>query len=1540
MNDPSHTLSSLVAQYAPLASRVSRTFENRPSLRSVARKLLAGALQREHPALLAHPSSLWLTWPAGSVSGQAGSVPLEGLLISRFLQNSTLNLIAGFDTVVSRSGREPEARVPLKVDELEALIDELGPGLLDSYQQSLVGYWNERDLDGSSRWQWLAQYLNRHALQATQALIEAKRLEPEESATLLAVLNGAPLEGTACWLLRIDHLANPLLPGPEATSDLVVTRAVDGAPHAVVLQYSALEKLRSYPDLASLAAERAKAIGRDLTGAKVDFSLTPIVGDPFETQALLLLEHQLTNVTALGQYFQQIDENANTAEEALDRATSFYDLATTDELSRLDQLHGHLPHWLDNATPEDSAQYSVLLSRMADVQRRSAGHSYLEGIETIEAFARTELSRQIREDHPQAVVALEDIEIRLYTVPNAELELINAGDAHLEYVTVSLSALALFNLNGRPAGMLEVEPRAGASLPDWVTKEAVAELVQKVDVGKRYLALLQRLLHDDKEEAQRRERLFVEQLSAQLPLKMFELKVRGEQGVTADGVRMLLEALRPASNERRTRRTIGPKPTVRTLAFVRKAGAPPDSVLAAYVVGPADDVEGIRVLYLPFSREPLRQYSSVHGLWDAITQTGALQNEILAGLEPRARPVYALGGFEEPHIVRFQPGDDFAPITTPEPATLTGVALPGELWHTLFANNVNALLRHADEQSVSNEENIRLGYRELGWLVFNSLLPMLGGPLATAGWMLQSLKAFDDGFERQLAGDPQAANNALVDFLFNTAFLLMAKGMEVKSTGVERIKVRPSENIELPPTDAGDPVASNITVRPGAAPPLQMLDLGWNSARGQLSVAQAAALSRFVVSAPSELSEAVPHGTLAGLYLYEAQWFARVGEDYYAVAVGDGSARVVDLDEPGNLGPWLRRDELGRWQIDTRMHLKGGAPGRARAANRAELERREAALRKTLDDCRSRQALLESKLKVTQTVMADLLQRKSPKYSAYRDRFADATGELVEVSGAALQAAAELNKARVTPRFLEVRATHLQALTILMRSIAEKRIEALAELLTPVVAEGGATFEPLATFEGYSRGSELIDQLISWTGEGQRRMAELGEVEHFGAPRLLEIKPVWKKLGTPVEWAGVQLDWLAILAEQKQRRVPRLDGPLAEAVKSAKLAAQSQDAIAEPGLFTDEEQLQVLDSALHKYDELEDAMDFYRATSDPALESPALERLRERLQSLRADAEAQLLPLLRAQTLRARQRRKQKRPMRNQVVVTTKKRGVVVGRVREADAHGVAEQVEVTGLMASDVEAFERVQGAEHWVAVQRAPAVAPKPLPQAPLESLLREANGLLDGANGKLREGRILAQKVRIPSEIQNLLDTAADQLQAKANEIDRALTRLNEVDQAASTAHQSANATGNELRAKALELWNTGRQLRIEQCKARDPEASRVEWLVAQDEVYIAREGARKPVKGSEDFIQEYAVKDGDNVLWYAHFHYPKLDTPAESYSVAHLKTVAQRFLTYPQFIAQGGTVTGAKALIRAEIQPNMAKKLYLAVGGMQQGENVGG
>lgn len=120
-----------------------------------------------------------------------------------------------------------------------------------------------------------------------------------------------------------------------------------------------------------------------------------------------------------------------------------------------------------------------------------------------------------------------------------------------------------------------------------------------------------------------------------------------------------------------------------------------------------------------------------------------------------------------------------------------------------------------------------------------------------------------------------------------------------------------------------------------------------------------------------------------------------------------------------------------------------------------------------------------------------------------------------------------------------------------------------------------------------------------------------------------------------------------------------------------------------------------------------------------------------------------------------------------------------------------------------------------------------------------------------------------------------------------------------------------------------------MRIQLSLELPPTHGNLQYLIDQELVQMAGLGNRIQLAGERrDFIQEYAVNDRQGrPLWYAHFHYPEATTPKQDYNVAHLKTKAQRKLSYWSQLADAKSGQAVVIVHRGQIGRVLAERWFL-------------
>jgi hypothetical protein len=233
------------------------------------------------------------------------------------------------------------------------------------------------------------------------------------------------------------------------------------------------------------------------------------------------------------------------------------------------------------------------------------------------------------------------------------------------------------------------------------------------------------------------------------------------------------------------------------------------------------------------------------------------------------------------------------------------------------------------------------------------------------------------------------------------------------------------------------------------------------------------------------------------------------------------------------------------------------------------------------------------------------------------------------------------------------------------------------------------------------------------------------------------------------------------------------------------------------------------------------------------------------------------------------------------------------------------------------------------WVEVVPARPAAPVSAPMVrSLESIKQQANSIIAQRPGIERTIRAQQKKLKDPSRREDLtpldwndmLIQHADKLNALVEEIrrdhstDPAAVRLGE------TYLDEANA------ATAL-----ARQVCSEGYKQQLPKAVNIAYLWKYGFVDINLVRSRVSIK-TGDYLTEYVVRESNTmtVLWYAHFHYVAVDTPASQYSFGHLKLPAQRYLTRKQLIERA--IADNRAVVnlnKSVIARPLAEQLFLGL-----------
>ncbi|VVO41266.1 hypothetical protein PS710_05893 [Pseudomonas fluorescens] len=172
--------------------------------------------------------------------------------------------------------------------------------------------------------------------------------------------------------------------------------------------------------------------------------------------------------------------------------------------------------------------------------------------------------------------------------------------------------------------------------------------------------------------------------------------------------------------------------------------------------------------------------------------------------------------------------------------------------------------------------------------------------------------------------------------------------------------------------------------------------------------------------------------------------------------------------------------------------------------------------------------------------------------------------------------------------------------------------------------------------------------------------------------------------------------------------------------------------------------------------------------------------------------------------------------------------------------------------------------------------------------------------------------------PLDWEDMLTQHAKKLETLAEEIQR---------------NHSTDANAAALSSAYLEeakaVTKLAREVRSEGYKQQLPKVSNIAYLWKQGFVDINLVSSRVLTKAG-DYLTEYAVREKNkpDVLWYAHFHYPAVDTPTAQHNFGHLKRPQERFQTRKQLIEDAHENNRAVVnLDKAVIKPPLDQALFL-------------
>ncbi len=1563
----------LIAAYSALSSFNAQDFGPRPSFQEVAKEVFKKALVDQYPQLSAHVAGLALAEPLTAVDPdnpqprQYRFMAPEEVMIQRFIDDSSLTLIEGEHRLTaSRDTENPPAQT-VHMDSLQKMLNEHSGLLIEAYQQAVAEFWSERREGKNSPFQWLSRAL-KTGLSST---VSNRSRIPElttEKAVSLAVVNAFPdkeerLKVTEesplhAYLVNIQSTEKT---GPQRfqmPGTLVITR--DMADLSFILSYAPANGVEQFESMQWLGSSLISRVSERVAAPLFTWTLYEPPGDLFEALALTLLDAQLHTFERLGKTAQTEHWSLPRLVRALDEAGARIPLFYSQDQAFFEHVLTNLPLWLQQAEPDDQLSYSELLSAQVFWQQKSKGRTFLEGVDALPAYAQQMLTQRLHLDHPEERVDVDNLQVIELTVENLQIPRFNLEPT-------SLVDFALNYRGGWPVGLIEIGDSQGRPVPEWLTGGYVKNLIDELDISTHYIELIKRLLIDDEAGLVERLALFKSQISVQLSMLALEKKIKGEAGFSVQGWQVVARLMRRDDALAMGNCNV----CVRPLGFHAYEGSVIDPVANMYVLGPYDIDTGPFILYRPLSIEPLLEFPTWRALLEAINQPGELQDSVLAWFDESAHGFYADGGFERPHLETVL-NEGFLALLPRTPASLSTQRIVGDYFEAMYQTHVQTLMTLADKQTVSASERRWALIKRYGWSLFNGLTFFVSGPLQKAAWIFQTLVSLNDGLQARLQGDKDAAMQTVMDLLFNISLALMHEGLNFRASANEKWQLEtPLDEPMLSVYSDKKPERGLIPDQPArvqkklpdrhtpqSIAEYSSLDYSWFSSSVRLTPALRAALDAFAVEIDLTQGERIEAGRLKGLIKLQNKYYVQLDSKTYFVSVDPDSVVIHKEDAMEAAGPPLISSSSGQWSLDLRLGLRGGGPKKTIQAMRAKNTQ---TVNRLIEQAENIQITVSRREKAM-IILEGVLYTDSERRDVHLDRF---EGELAEWRKNVLDIMKLMDEAnKVVPIDNHEETTQSTWERLVLKSFRYQNI--LEEYFRALdVRNSHADYE--------SSMKSVLDDLAAgvktpyeeWvanlaTAERMERrlfnnsILEVEALAHIKKRSVPKNHPLAEIINKPRQenfdrhWGASYLETLCELLIRRggENLLPEEQHAFDLFGQGSLVDIAWSQLNLHPELhgYT-AEHLDFFDNVLQRYDAAEAVCTNLLELNSDHFRNEYLPSMLQLIKHLRSFAEQQMASVIidsessssehdeprPGPSRKASNPATESRGEKTQRIIKTKEKQLLVGTLRDSSSESGDEIVDVVeGVDNLKIHSYRKMTSGE-WepIGPQR-----PSTLQTTHVKTLSRleaEARILLGQFRNAIARARASAEFSKIPVEIQEILDFKAISLEEVASQMDAVIhSASTQVEALSDERRVAADAMSHNLKEGASRLREEGRNLRVSIIKRLPPTGQNVDYLNTQGVIEIARLGPRKHLtKGQrKDYLQEYVIKDLEGKeLWFAHFHYKAMNTPAREFDVAHLKTAEQRTWSEKTLYAKAESSMDYVAIYRAKLDPLLAERLFL-------------
>lgn len=1496
-----------------------------PTLREVATAQLRSELKTLYPPLDIDPdrsmvvTPVWEAWGHQVVHGNPLFESLTDVLIRLARSQATVTYLDGEHFLTAHPGDELMLQLPVRIDVIGRRLNALARLLFVIFQEKNLDYWNEPTSPNTPRWQRFSQILHKlwdieqqpgwstdecamaralfHYPQLAQRLPNDKYL----SRAYLIDLD-VSYEGTHEHLMMLDCT--------------VLIGKLDK--RSMILSHSLSRGLQRFDSLDSLGESLQLPAFLLKPGWVLQWRLFEPEGNFFDHLACTLIA--LENST--------IADSEPTGRQGPDTwagstANGFNDMEALQP-ANFNWVKSLVPPWLEDASTPDVARYSRHLLDLVQVRNQADGKTFCDDIPPIRDFALQALRDRIALDHPDdAPVQLADIEI---SITSLQVWGTFIPPGATETQVLSLAELALQNLIALPLGNKVLQAREAAELPEWLTVSYVEQLITQVDIGTTYPALIKSKLLDDTQQAAEREQLYISHLRVELPMLALQLKIRGQAGLDETGYRYVCAVMEPRPE---ARYIDGQQIVIRPMAFGLNGST--DDVTNMYIIGPSRADTTPCLLYRPLLEHSLLQYPSETNLLYAIKHSGELRHSVLAWLPDAVRFNYSQYIFTQsrpsPWILPQLLINPTVALMSTATVTFSDKPLEGDALSALFKANAHAMAELADRQSVSNAESRWASLKLGAWRIFSLALPFLGRTVGVAAWIWQIMDDLEQISTADQENDPQAQWSALTDLLLNLGMALAHRvATRARASTPVWEKTAPTVLIGAPEklrierlpdiTTHGLPKGHELPLHTAGA-----------SSRSGLGLGQF--LEDIKVARPHTLSKVINPGPYQHLYQYQSRYYANVGARWFEVRRNDNEdIQIINTTtRPERTGPLLVSNARGEWFVDVRLRLRGGGPKRlAKAAAKKKEEDILALTRQintfTADAEAAKEALSQEQatLEKTTGAAADALRATYLEHvNTRRDAFQATIDQLHS-----------LNLIESVSHYRDLQVDMIRSQLYLNKIWLDQKDADFTRNIRETLEHLNKETWPIssATRQAYEDMSTIMEGTIEKIGFAHSRFELLSSLGKSAAKVRLEyLESLPTQNLDNLKQFQVELNMrrcFKIGSEPHLRDAPDV---LAQIVEDAGLSIQtSLELAAEDDQLSIGERTEALDSVVDQLAVIDQRFKAFREEFANYLVEAPVAVMREHLEAFTQRAQNNLASLLMEQ----RSLEQPKPPVagpslqRPRKIIRTRDKGLLVGQLKASESSDGSQLVEVVAPVTGKVTTFhEKTPGTwlEHF---DKPPMV--RATRSSTLQNGVTAGQALLDGIEAFTRKANKNAEALTaIPAEVEDIYRLQGRRFKSAAT----TLTEHLDTGQGSERLRVQATTLVTQLNEAGKRLFRQGNRARIALIKRQPPNAARVQWLAAQNEIDIVRLPKREQLKGHRnDFLQEYEIRDHTTrqLLWYAHFHYSTAEGPLSDFTVAHLKSRDQARLGGRFDLRNAGSSKELIEIQRSLIKRELAEALF--------------